>query len=489
MQCKSRLTSTAVANSMGKIIYTKHINNKVIFLLVLAATLCMRFGSRIASAEDTRPNFIFVLTDDQRYDAMGVVQREQGESGRFPWFKTPNMDRLAAGGVRFRNAFVTTSLCSPSRAAFLTGTYNHVNNIVYNHTPFPEDSVTWASLLQAGGYKTGYVGKWHMGKQRGKRPGFDYSASFLGQGKYNNQAFEINGVSEPTKGWVDDVATDFAIDFIRENKSKPFAIQLSFKSPHGPCKPESRLKKLYDGEYCRPAVNESIRPPYDTTDTTEPPYVIGTPDRRLSRFRCINGADENLGRVLDLLDELDLAENTMVVYASDNGYYMGDHGLKDKRTAYEESMRIPLLVRFPKHARIGALEDADVLNVDLAPTILDYAGLEIPKEMQGRSWRRILEEGDATNWRTSFFYEYFESAGAAPTIQAVRTSDYKLVKYPKHPEWTQLFDIKEDPYEIRNLVNNSDLLHRMETELAVQAKAVQFEVPDIVKMKKKTRKK
>ena len=316
---------------------------KAAFLFVLTALLCFRIGPKTVVAQDTRPNFVFVLTDDHRFDAMGVVQREQGERARFPWFETPSMDRMAEEGVRFRNAFVTTSLCSPSRAAFLTGTYNHLNGIVYNHTPFPEDSVTWASLLREGGYKTGYVGKWHMGKQSGKRPGFDYSASFLGQGKYKNQAFEINGVSEPTKGWVDDVATDFAIDFIRQNKSEPFAIQLSFKSPHGPCKPHSRLNKLFKGEYCRPAANELFPPPYDTSDTTEPAYEIGTPDRRLSRFRCISGADENLGRVLDALDELNLAENTMVVYASDNGYYMGDHGLKDKRTAYEESMRIPLL--------------------------------------------------------------------------------------------------------------------------------------------------
>ena len=419
---------------------------------------------------------------------MGVVQREQGEKARFPWFKTPSMDRMAAEGIRFRNAFVTTSLCSPSRAAFLTGTYNHLNGIVYNHTPFPEDSVTWASLLRAGGYKTGYVGKWHMGKQSGKRPGFDYSASFLGQGKYKNQAFEIDGVSEPTKGWVDDVATDFAIDFIRQNKSKPFAIQLSFKSPHGPCKPHSRLKKLFEGEYCRPAANELFPPPYDTTDTTEPAYEIGTPDRRLSRFRCISGADENLGRVLDALDELNLAENTMVVYASDNGYYMGDHGLKDKRTAYEESMRIPLLVRFPKFARKGALEDADVLNIDLAPTILDYAGLEIPQEMQGRSWRELLESGDATDWRKSIFYEYFESAGAAPTLQAVRTSNYKLVKYPNHPDWTQLFNLKDDPYETINLVNDPELLSRMEAELVSQADAVHFQVPEIVKKNKRKKK-
>ena len=285
----------AIANTMRKTVCIKLPVSKVALLLILTATAWMKIGPNFANAEDARPNFIFVLTDDQRYDAMGVVQREQGERGRFPWCTTPSMDRLAEEGVRFRNAFVTTSLCSPSRAAFLTGTYNHLNGIVYNNTPFPEDSVTWASLLRAGGYKTGYVGKWHMGNQRGKRPGFDYSASFLGQGKYNNQAFEINGVSEPTKGWVDDVATDFAIDFIRENKSKPFAIQLSFKSPHGPCKPKSDLKKLYKGEYCRPAVNESSRPPYDISDTTEPRYVIGTTDRRLNRFRCINGADENLG--------------------------------------------------------------------------------------------------------------------------------------------------------------------------------------------------
>ena len=168
---------------------------KAVLLFVLTAAVCLKFGFNTAKADDTRPNFVFVLTDDHRYDAMGVVQREQGERGRFPWCKTPSMDRMAEEGVRFRNAFVTTSLCSPSRAAFLTGTFNHKNGIVYNNTPFPEDSVTWATLLRGSGYKTGYMGKWHMGKQRGQRPGFDYSASFLGQGKYKNQAFEINGVS------------------------------------------------------------------------------------------------------------------------------------------------------------------------------------------------------------------------------------------------------------------------------------------------------
>src|SRR5947208_366627 len=189
-------------------------------LLLCASGLAFFFGQ----AAERRPNFLFVYTDDQRWDAMGIVQREQGERARFPWFQTPNMDRVAAEGVRFRNAFVTLSLCAPSRAAFLTGRYNHSNGVINNHTPFPETSVTHATLLGAAGYKTAYIGKWHMCGQRGKRPGFDYSASFIGQGRYIDCPIEVNGTPTPSTGWVDDVLTDYAADYIKQNKDKPFSV-------------------------------------------------------------------------------------------------------------------------------------------------------------------------------------------------------------------------------------------------------------------------
>ncbi len=186
-------------------------------LSVLALALLV-LVARADAAAARKPNFLFIYTDDQRWDAMGVVQREQGDRARFPWFQSPYMDRLAAEGVRFRNAFVTLSLCAPSRAAYLTGRYNHANGVANNHTPFPLDSVTHASLLRTAGYKTAYIGKWHHGSQRGQRPGFDYSASFVGQGKYFDCPVEINGVSTPTVGWIDDVDTDFAIEFIKQNR-------------------------------------------------------------------------------------------------------------------------------------------------------------------------------------------------------------------------------------------------------------------------------
>lgn len=434
------------------------------------ALLLMVMSGGIQAAE-TRPNFLFILTDDQRWDCLGVVQKEQGDKARFPWLKTPNLDKLAADGVRFRNAFVVNSLCSPSRASFLTGMYGHQNGIKDNQTPLPVNSVTYASVLRSAGYTTGYVGKWHMDKQNGQRPGFDYSASFIGQGKYNDCPFEVNGRLTETTGWVDDVSTDYAIGFIQQNRSKPFVLAVGFKTCHGPFGPPKRYATAYEGEKPRPVPNLGAKAPYHKGSGPEEKVAasFAGPDmsKLLGYMRCITAMDEDVGRIMAELDRLGLADNTVVVFAGDNGFYLREHGLGDKRSAYDESLRIPLLMKYPRLAAKGKLVDQMVLNIDLAPTLLDLAGVEVPKQMQGRSWRPLLE-GKAREWREAYYYEYFyEKPFSSPHVQAVRTMDAKLTLYPEHPEWTEMFDLAADPYELKNLIGEpgkAELLRKLEGE-------------------------
>lgn len=443
-------------------------------------------GTRTSTSQPAKadvPNIVFMYADDQRWDALSVVQKEQGDRARFPWFQTPNMDRLAAEGFRFRNTFVVNSLCAPSRAIFLTGRYSHLNGVANNHTPFPVDNVTHASLLRRAGYVTGYVGKWHMDNQSGQRPGFDWSASFVAHGRYFDCPVEINGVSTPTQGWVDDVSTDFAIDFLRKHKDRPFLLVLGFKSPHGPFQPPERAKNRFEGAEARPPVNADALPAYRPVGKQRKAKAgasLGTRAVNLNYFRCISAIDDNVGRVLQALDELKLSEKTLVIYTSDNGYYLGEHGLGDKRSAYDESLRIPLLVRYPKLGVQGKLIDPMVLNLDLAPTLLDFAGVPIPPSMQGRSWRGVVG-GRPSDWRKAFFYCYFYERGFnTPTVEAVRTETAKLIKYPDHDDWTELFDLKADPYEMKNLVRDpghKELLAQIEAEFARQAKAVDFKIP------------
>mgnify|MGYP003344985072 FL=1 len=250
------------------------------FLPTLA--LALAFAAAVNAAVPRRPNLLLVFTDDQRWDAMSVVQREQGERARFPWLRTPHMDRLAAEGVRFRNAFVTLSLCAPSRAVFMTGRYNHLNGIANNRTPFPADSVTHSTLLRPAGYITAYIGKWHMGNQSGQRPGFDYSASFVGQGRYVDCPIEVNGVPTPSKGWVDDVTTDYAIRFIREHRDRPFAMMLGYKATHGPFDPPQRARERFAGEQARPVPNLASRAIY--RGPADEPATAAKADRKSTRL-------------------------------------------------------------------------------------------------------------------------------------------------------------------------------------------------------------
>lgn len=449
----------------------------------LLASLGVYSASAAPDAVARKPNFLFIYTDDQRWDAMGVVQREQGDRARFPWLKTPNMDRLAAEGVRFRNAFVTLSLCAPSRAAFLTGRYNHLNGVLNNNTPFPVDSVTHASVLRAAGYRTAYVGKWHMGRQSGQRPGFDYSASFVGHGRYNDCSFEINGVATPTTGWVDDVSTDYAIDWMKQNRDRPFSIVVGFKSPHSPrggTNLPARLRGLYSGEISRPALNAEAYPSYRKPDPKTGQQSRGLADNavHLDYLRHVTGADENLGKLLKALDDLGLADDTVVVYASDNGYFLGEHGLGDKRLLYEESLRIPLLVCYPRLFGKGRVVDEMVLNIDLAPTFLDLAGVPVPRTMQGTSWRPLASGGKPAHWRQAFLAEYFYEAGAGvPTSVGVRTVGGKLITYPGHPEWAEAFDLTGDPYEMTNRVSDRAVQERLDLELKAQEQAADYVGP------------
>lgn len=478
----------------------KVIKNNILKSLLI---FCSIFSTAISAQDkaDQRPNFIFIIADDMRWDAMSHVQKEQGGKTRFPWLKTPHLDALAAEGVRFKNAMVATAVCSPSRAEYLTGRYGHFNGVANNGTHFPVDNVTYATLLKEEGYKTGYVGKWHMNNQK-ERPGFDYSASFTGQGKYEDCFFLIDGVKTKKKGWVDDVSTDFAIDFIKKDHGKPFALAVGFKTPHIPFIPPTRNKDLYAGEKVGPVPNfyntAIYRPEPGATEFSEREKTllkrgmlktsprVEQPLWALDYFRCITSIDENVGRIIASLEENGLMENTVVIFTSDNGYYMGEHGLGDfrgdKRSAYEEGLRVPMLVRYPKQMKTGSVSEELVLNIDLVPSLLELAGVEIPEEIQGESWAPVLTNKKAIV-REGFFYEYFfeNKFGETPTVLAYRTKNEKIIKYPDHQEWVELYDLQKDPFEINNLANSGKhkkLLKRMEAGFEKEKKAVGYLLPE-----------
>jgi arylsulfatase A-like enzyme len=442
------------------------------------------------------PNIVFMMSDDQRYDALSCVQTEQGDKGRFPWFKTPNMDRIAADGVRFRNAFVVNALCSPSRACFLTGKYSHANGIWNNTTPFSDRAVSHAILLREAGYCTAYVGKWHMGTQP-ERPGFDWFASPTGQSKYLDPTFLINGKATPLKGWQDDLSAEYAVKFLESEraKDKPFLLCVGFKAPHGPFDPPERLKEAFAGEKARKVPNFQIAPGFNPDLFKKPQVADGDKvNVNLNYFRCIAGVDENVGKILDALDKLKLSDNTVVIYTSDNGFYLGEHGLGDKRSAYDESMRIPFLVKDPRSGVKGVTRDDLVLNIDLAPTLLALAGVKVPDDMQGKSFDPLLaKDAPKEVFRESFLYTYFFEKGGmvnppnpspggyqTPTLTAVRTRTHKLIKYLDHPEWTELFDLKADPFETKNLftdVKAAAVRKALEAEHEALVTKTGYEVP------------
>ena len=441
-----------------------------------------------------RPNIIFIMTDDHAAHAIGAYGSRVNQ--------TPYLDRLATEGALLSSVFATNSICTPSRAAILTGQYSHVNGVtMFNR--FDSSRMTVARLLRQGGYYTGMIGKWHLGSDP---VGFDKWEILPGQGAYQNPVFyTATGEQTYTGRYVTDVITDLAVEFLdRRPRDKPFFLMMHHKAPHRPWDPDDEHASHFAGRRIPepPTFWDSYTTRTDAlhenqqrvvADMTNRDLKLKPPDgltpAELARWRLIKpnsvtteidgrtvtltgealgrwkyqrymqdylatveSVDESVGRVLDYLDKSGLSRNTMVIYTSDQGFFLGDHGLFDKRFMYEESIRMPFLVRWPARIKPGTKSQAMALNIDFAPTFLEAAGLPIPADMQGRSLLPILRGTTPVNWRTAMYYRYYHDPGDHNTRAhyGVRTATHKLIYFWTKDQW-ELFDLVRDPYELHNL--------------------------------------
>jgi arylsulfatase A-like enzyme len=452
-------------------------------------------SSLLAADPAARTNILYIMTDDHAAHALSCYGSRIN--------KTPNLDRIATGGMRFENCFVTNALCGPSRATLLTGKYSHVNGFRDNKADarFDGSQVTFPKLLQKAGYQTGIIGKWHLGSDP---TGFDLWSILPGQGRYIDPVFLENGQRKVIKGYATDVITDKALDFLRTRPAeKPFCLLYHHKAPHREWTPDAKHAQLYedqeiplpetfDDDYknraSAAAQQEMTIERHLTATDLKQPIPPGLEGAALKKWkyqryikdylRCIASVDDNVGRVLDYLETSGLAENTIVVYTSDNGFFLGDHGWFDKRFMYEESMRVPLMVRYPGKIVAGSVSKDLVINADFAPTILDYAGLPAPAEMQGRSLRPILEGKPPADWRKSAYYHYYEfpQPHHVHPHYGARTDRYKLIYYYTLKEW-ELFDLQKDPHELKS-VYDDPAYAQVREDLTKELKRLRAELKD-----------
>ncbi|HEX2444032.1 MAG TPA: sulfatase [Vicinamibacterales bacterium] len=432
---------------------------------------------------------VFVLVDDLRWDEV----RAAGH----PFVETPNVDRLAREGARFLNAFATTPLCSPSRASFLTGQYAHTNGIIDNTSRPSHQLQTFPRELQRAGYRTAFFGKWHMGNDDSPRPGFDHWVAMPGQGEALDPQLNVDGKKLKASGYVTDLLTDYVERFIDGSADRPFLVYLAHKALHPnvvqrddgslgalPGQPggfvaAERHRGRYAGR-AMPRRASAFKPPLGKPallrrigDLPALGRETATSDEEIrGRLEMLLAVDDSLGRILARLEMMGALDDTVVVFTSDHGYFYGEHGLsEERRLAYEEAIRIPLVVRYPPRVQAGSTPEQLVLSLDMAPTLIELAGLKPPPAMQGRSLVPIFENGPGP-WRSSFLVEYFSDT-VFPRIRnmgyvAVRDTRFKYIQYRELDGMDELYDLETDPYEERNLIDAPAAratLARMQAEL------------------------
>ncbi len=431
-------------------------------------------GLSLNKIQSIKPrNVVFILTDDHRSDFMGFT-------GKLPWLKTPRMDQLYKEGAYFKNAFVTTSLCSPSRASILTGAYSHVHTIVDNNAPEPLNNIYFPQYLQKAGYQTAFFGKWHMGEEAAAdnpRPGFNHWESFKGQGVYYNPTLNIDGrqVAFGDSAYITDLLTEHALGWLKErDKSKPFFLYLSHKAVHMPLAPAKRHKGMYRYQHYQFPTTYYQTLSDDYKKLNWPEWVKqqryswhgvdyfyhahqGMEELVQNYCETLMGVDESIGAVMDYLKGEGLDKSTLVIYMGDNGFSFGEHGLIDKRHFYEESVKVPFLAYCPELFTGGQTVTRMVQNVDVAPTILAAAGLQTPTAMPGKSFIPLLK-GDSTVWRNKIFYEYFWEYDfpMTPTVFGVRNEKFKYIRYYGIWDTNELYDLEKDPNETTNLINQPE---------------------------------
>lgn len=458
-----------------------------------------------------RPNLVFIMADDHAARAISAYDASLT--------RTPSLDRLASEGMRFDNCFCTNSICTPSRAAVLTGTYNHVNRVTTLDTPMDARMPTFASLLQDAGYRTAIIGKWHLGHGGIHDPrGFDHWAVLPDQGEYNDPTMlHDDGSQRVHRGYVTDILTDQTLEWIgHQPDDQPFAVLLHHKAPHRPWDPDDELRDTVDSAALpepvslfddhsgqAPAAREALMSMADLTmRDLKVPVPEGLEPDEETRWRwrrymedyldCVASIDRTTGRLLDYLDDRGLTDDTIVIYTSDQGFFLGEHGWFDKRFIYEESLRMPFLVRYSRLVAPGSTCDAITLNVDMAQTILDLADVPQPFWMQGRSMVPLLAGKTPTDWRQEMYYRYWMHLDGAHRVQAhygIRDHKHKLVHYPgkaaagpghaaddREPAW-ELFDLDADPHELTS-VHDDPAYAQVRADLEARLWRLQQQVGD-----------